>query len=527
MIAVAQTSQAPDEIAAPAPTTPFNQTSAAVWTCVVLAAIVWTPGLLRTYWADEAGTFWMAQHGPAAALAQTLRWPGQSVLYAVLVSLFAHGSTPVREILTRLPSVAGGVVSAWLLYRFAERVAGRGAGVVAAALFITHPSIFRLATSARPYSLALAATIASFYSLYEWLLTRRRVFWTVYVVSSVAVIYLHYLFAFIFAVQILYLLSRRLAERHRDVFPWRDALLATALIAVSAVPLVPLILLLFRNAHSLAYASRPSMNELMIALIPLNTLFAASVAWIVTELWGRSTPGAEQSGFDQIPARKQGLLLMALWWLVGPLFFFALSVMTPLTVFVERYIAFSIPAVCLLMACAAARLLAEPQRWRWMWVTVAILALNPMMLNRFLRPGAEEYGPAIRIVNTLEQQASAPILFRSPLIESNFQNWRAGATPESYLFSPVAAYPLNGPMIPLPNILDDSARSWLNTTMAARLAGTDRILMVARWDEQFVPWMTQYMKGLGYEVHEWKPNYISALEFRRDNQRRGARSERH
>ncbi|HVW85729.1 MAG TPA: glycosyltransferase family 39 protein, partial [Bryobacteraceae bacterium] len=152
----------------------FSRNNTALILCAALCLLAWTPGLYRTFWADEAGTYWMARDGWREAIAHTSRWPGQSILYAVVTSFFCVGSPPLRDISMRTPSLLGSLVALFLLYRFAERIAGRGAGVVASAVFITHPSMIRSAVGARPYALAIAACIASFYCFYEWLQTGSR-----------------------------------------------------------------------------------------------------------------------------------------------------------------------------------------------------------------------------------------------------------------------------------------------------------------------------------------------------------------
>src|SRR3954451_6762838 len=61
----------------------------AMWIVLgVLVALIWGPRLLRSFWVDEAGTYWMAMGGPIAAIQKSWHWPGQSVLYSVVESFF-------------------------------------------------------------------------------------------------------------------------------------------------------------------------------------------------------------------------------------------------------------------------------------------------------------------------------------------------------------------------------------------------------------------------------------------------------
>jgi hypothetical protein len=184
-----------------------------------------------------------------------------------------------------------------------------------------------------------------------------------------------------------------------------------------------------------------------------------------------------------------------------------------ITVFVERYIAFSVPAACLLIAYASTAVFSGVQRRQWLWITAALVALNPLMLKRFIRVGAEEYGPAIRIINGLSDSGRVPVFVRSPLIESNYQNWQAGVTQDSYLFAPVVAYPLLSRVVPLPNSLDMPAREFVVKAMSTYLGSEKKLLMLGHWDDHMLPWISDYMRTHGYQVHEWQPNGIVAVEF--------------
>src|SRR3569623_1089734 len=107
---------------------------------------VYLPPLLRSLWIDEAGTFWMARGGPLAAIQKTRNWPGQSILYAAITSLFCFEGSPFRDILLRLPALLGAVAAGYILYRFANDAIGPGAGRLAAILFAFSPTTIEFAT---------------------------------------------------------------------------------------------------------------------------------------------------------------------------------------------------------------------------------------------------------------------------------------------------------------------------------------------------------------------------------------------
>src|SRR5215831_16557215 len=171
----------------------------------VLLAAVFGPRMTRSLWVDEAGTFWMVHEGLIRAIQKTLHWPGQSVLYSVIASFFCFDGRPFRDVLLRVPSLIGLAIGAYFLYRIAESLFGRGTGLAAIVLYLFHPSVITVGYQARPYALAMASVLASCWALTEWDVSRSRRHLVYYVIASALIIYLHYFFAVIFLVHVLYL----------------------------------------------------------------------------------------------------------------------------------------------------------------------------------------------------------------------------------------------------------------------------------------------------------------------------------
>ena len=169
----------------------------------------WVPRLTSGFWVDEAGSYWIAHRGFAHVWESLRIYPGQSLVYMHLSSLFAIGG-PFKEAAMRLPSVAAALVAAWLLFLLTERIAGPGSGYLAVIPFLSAGAIVFAATNARPYALGSAVMLASFLSLREWVHTGSARQYVIYGLTSSAVVYLHYLFGLIFLPQALYLLAAHL-----------------------------------------------------------------------------------------------------------------------------------------------------------------------------------------------------------------------------------------------------------------------------------------------------------------------------
>jgi hypothetical protein len=469
---------------------------------LALAALVWGPLLRRSFWVDEAGMFWMVHEGWWRAIQKTLHWPGQSLLYSAIESFFCLGNSPWREFLMRVPSVIGICSAAYFLFRIAERQIGQGAGLAAVVLFVFHPGVTAIGFQARPYGLALGASTASFWMLMEWERTRSRMDLVRYVAASILVIYLHYFFAAIFAVQFLYVVWVYTVERRRErIWEWAAA---AALIAVSVVPLIPHLKLLVGERNTLPFINKPELTDLAELLTPV--LLAAGLiaaAWIVGFVWQAPEEKKEC-------ASRPFLLLVAGWWLFAPVFFMLVSRATPMRILVPRYVASSYCAQALLLTWLGFRLFGAIAARVWALVGVMLFAANPLLALR-AKAGNEELLPVIRVVR---EHPEAPTFFPSLLPESMFYNWRAGIQPDSYLFAPLVAYPIPNPFLPLPVKPTEEVRAYVSEMLDTRLASAREVLFVSN-DEQWPAWITERMARAGFHFTAMEIGHYRVFVFDR------------
>lgn len=477
----------------------------------LMLACLWGPRLLRSLWVDEAGTFFMAHGGPVAAIQITSHWPGQSILYAIIESFFIWGGSPLRDFIMRVPSIAGILIAAWFLYCLAERAFGKHAGFLAAVLFVFHPSIVSLATQARPYALAVAAVTGSCLALYEWIERRELRFVLYFITASTLIVYLHYFFSIVLLCQALYIgyvfvVERRVQRR-------THLLAAYAVIGVLIIPLVPHIRLLLHEAHTLPFAPAPSFNEFYESLLSPTFALGLFLAALLIQFAFSNSSRRPRS-----PSRSLSVLLLS-WWLVGPVVFFAASVATPMRVFLPRYIASALPAQTLLLAYAGYSLFQTlPARY---WALCGVLLSTPNIWA-FMAPahaGLEELGPFMRIIRSHSHESLPPVLYSSPLPESDFYNWKAGLANESYLYAPFVAYPMKNELLPLPFTLNTPAvKAHIEELLQSRLATTREVIFVSHtfehedaWNE----WLISRMKESGFTAEVQTPNLYHVLIFSR------------
>jgi hypothetical protein len=468
----------------------------------ILFAAVWVPRLMRSFWVDEAGTYWMAHEGLIRAVQKTWHWPGQSILYSAIVSLFCFDGSPLRDTLLRVPTLIGLAAAAYFVYRIAERRIGERAGLAAVILFVFHPGVIDLASIARPYALAMAAVTASCWALDEWTVSRGRRHLFYYAAAAILVIYLHYFFAVMLGIQALYLLYVFLVEGRRQRFG--EALLAGGVVLISVLPLMPHLRLLVDQRHTLPFTGPPSRGDLAADLAPsllvAGTLVAGCLLLLV---WPEQRRGA--AGID-----RGFVFLLSAWWLIGPLLFMAVSKVTTMRIFVPRYLAFSLPAQALLFAYLGYRLFGASGTRVWALVSVALFAANPFVAIRGMR-GSDELLPVIRLVRA---EPNVPVFFPSLLQESLFYDWRAGNRPDSYLFAPLVAYPIPNELLPIPVTTTDAAKAYVDEMVNSKLQGKARVLFV-EYNELWEPWILSRMQSAGFHATVHTAGNFKLFEFDR------------
>jgi hypothetical protein len=478
----------------------------------LLVGCLWIPRLLKSFWIDEAGSFWMAHEGPLTAIQKTWHWPGQSLLYAAIASLFALDHGPLREFLLRIPTLAGIAAAAYFVFRLAEAGLGRNAGIVAGIIFLFHPLTVDLGTQARPYGLAMGAVAASCCAIFQWVETRQRTWLLTYVVSSVLVVHLHYFFAIVFVAHAAYLLYVLAVERRFE--RWKELVVGVITIGVLILPLFPHARLLVQERNTLPFMPAPSFTELAESLASSVVVLGALSAALLLQFVLPNSLKQPQA------LRRSFFVLLFCWWVIAPVLFFAASTATPMKVFVPRYIASSVPAQALVLAYGGYSIFGGVTGRLWALIAVLLTSASPAAIRKAYKTGTEELMPFMRIIQAEStSQVPPPVLFCSQLPESNFYNWRAGLRSDSYLYTAFVAYPMKNRLVPLPASLSDDAKRYVEQELQTDLAHVPEILFVDHEEFGFKTtwndWMIARMKQAGFEAAIQKPNSYWVIIFRR------------
>ena len=478
--------------------------SRVIWIVLAcLLVLVWGPRLFRSFWVDEAGTFWMAHEGLWTAMQKTSHWPGQSILYSAIASLFCLDAGPFREFILRIPTLIAMAVAGYFICKLAEHGIGKRSGLVAVILFAFHPAIVEIGTQARPYGFALAAVAGSCWMLYRWVETQERQYLIGYAVASTLIFYFHYLFAVLFCAHAAYLAVVILFESR--VLRWRELMIAYAAIGALVLPLLPHIRLLLREAHTLPFSEPPSAVNLTDWLLPSMVAFGLVLgALLIQLLVGGSFTGGF-NGKRPLILQRSVLVLLLTWWLIGPVLLFLVSKATPMRMFVLRYLAYSVLAQVLLLAYGGYAQFGPRMAGAWALIAVLLSTASPVTILTGSKPGPEALMPIMRIIQAESIGTSPSVFFRSELPESDFYNWRGGLQKNSYLYAPFVAYPMKNRLLPLPYHLTAEVKAHISGVIDSKLFKESAVLFVTR-DDTWAPWMIERMRQAGFEATVHTPN---------------------
>jgi mannosyltransferase len=242
----------------------------------------------------------------------------------------------------QLPSALGMAVATGLLTDLGRRIGGAKAGAVAGLTLLLLPSISRFGQETRPYALAVAAAVFSFWALHR--AERGDGGWPTYAVS-VAVLPCTHLFA------VLVLPGHVVLTRR--CMPW---------MAAGSLPTLALAWLSAGQIAQIGWLARPGWEGLVLVRSTVTAwqpppepgyLLALLSGWLIVAgalagLWRRMAIGERQDGDRSL---RLGLVV----WGVAPttILYAASYLATP--VYASRYVLVTAPAFALLLGLSRAR----------------------------------------------------------------------------------------------------------------------------------------------------------------------------
>lgn len=340
----------------------------------------------------------------------------------------------------RFPGVLASAATAFFVVLIGKRRSD-AVGVVAGLLFAFAPMASRYAEDARPYSFAMFAATFGTWRLLLALDRPTRRNWALYA-GSVVLLGLVHLFA-------LLLLGAHAWRARTQLRHW---LMATV---PALVVLMPLLIYGAVEVNSeLSWAERPGLHSLRAFVGELSGSAALTVLFAVLTVVGAVTLWRS----DRESAR-----LFLLWLALPPALLFAVSQSHP--VFADRYLAFTLPALCLLTAVALTSLRTAVA------VGVALLIVGltvPPQLQ--LRRHTAHDGIAVPFLVTQLHRLVLPgdgILYEPASMRRMFDGYTTPPIGEDLLLAqtPFASNTLSG-------------RNVSSTVLGRRIAAVDRVWVV-------------------------------------------------
>ncbi len=453
----------------------------ALWTLILLAAVVrfWLLPLRSGFWLDETGTAWAIRGTVGDVIAHCLQWPSQMPLYS-LIEWAVSQIAGMREWALRLPSVFAMAGAAWMLYRLGRRLLDRQAALLATVIFACSEPVYFAAADARPYALGVASVIGSTLLLIRWFESGRKSDAILYCLVGSFMLHMHYTFGTALVVHAGWMLYRVYMGTAPKL---RIFTLMMAAVALSVIPSWPHLKSLFSGGGIYGFAATPRLPDLFALLTPpllvCSLLAALLLSWLFSRNFEFRAPVAERST----------LVLLLAWTLVPALFVYAVSVSTGLRIFLPRYLLTCIPGLSLLAAWAATAV--RPRE-------AAALAASFVVIFSVFSAGLRDtshggdWRQAAAAVNRASDERT-PVLVRSGFVESTRLDWAHDRPGSGYLFAPLAVYPVNGYIVPLPYRFNSAATQYLEQWLSPGLQSVNRLVLLTSGDDAYELWISGHL----------------------------------
>ncbi len=428
---------------------------------------LWLVHLTSSFTLDETVDCWFTNAGWRDVIGRTLAHPGQSTSYMLVVWL-ARQIVGTSEVWLRVVSLAAQFISCWLLYHVAKSMKGKEFAINSLVLFCAIDQIIFSSASARPYALALMFALASFYALVKWNETAEWRYRLLCVVSLALTVAMHTTFAGIVLIHFVYLYS---VDSKTRLVTIRSLCLAIIGSAFLLVPDVSRFYQLIEYQSVSSWAEKITVADLFRVWFP-QTATAAFVIGLAVALI------AEGRGFRLRWSASVPLTAFLLIWAFAPAaILFGCAYAHTGSMFTERYLLYTTPALALLGSLVLESIPSEPNRR---------LALTFYVLFAFignaLRPsGAEGWREAVATLNAHVSREPGEIFAYTGLIESQDSEWIKSAKHQEYLLGPFSCYPLASSPHLLPSSLDGANAAKLFSDYISRVtAGTKKAYLISR-----------------------------------------------
>ena len=303
---------------------------------VAVAVRVWA-AIGTRLWFDEIYTLWIARH-PVPDLLHLVAGDVHPPLHYLLVSAWRvlGGES---DLWIKSLSILIGVANVVMLFFMGRDLFGRRCGLLAAALLAVHPAHVAFSQESRSYALLFLALTFAAWRAWRWFESGKRRDGALYVLGAAVALYTHYLAGPVLVFLTIWGLVTAGRDR-RQAVRWIALNLA---VAVVFAPQLPTLMMQAQRMHidHWVKAATPAslLNVMRLLSLGPRYLIVPMLALALLPL-----------------ARRNERRAASLLWMtsLAPMLALWVFAMRGAGVFVERYMFFTLPAVCLLVAAGLA-----------------------------------------------------------------------------------------------------------------------------------------------------------------------------
>ncbi|MBN8550569.1 MAG: glycosyltransferase family 39 protein, partial [Deltaproteobacteria bacterium] len=429
-----------------------------VLACCAIAAL-WLPLLHRSLWLDELQTAWVVGGTLHDTASRAFHTQGFTPFYYFILWAL-RPILGMGEIGLRLPSLLLTLGSALLVYRLGRALLPAAQAALAVLFFVCIDSVIDTAVTARPYALALFFSLLSMYSFERWLCFGLRRHKFTYVVSTICLIYAHFLFAAILALEFLYWALFRSRSKVRAI----SLVGACLYIFIGLVPTIPQIQSMLIKRALMAIARMPTLSDLILNCLPWLSLVAVVIAYFLAV--GCTPKEQAVQVEDSAPPERRLLVFLALWAVMPAFLLFAASYFLGSSVFMPRYFEWASPGVALFGAALMTRLKSERAR-----LLLPVFFTLFCVISEFTKDREpEDWRSATTELQQLRGDKGAPLLFYSGVVESSNAEWLTEPIKQGQFLSPILYYRVAQPVFLLPfEFSSEQAKTYWARTVIPRL----------------------------------------------------------
>jgi hypothetical protein len=461
-----------------------------LWLLLALCiARVWLMPLGESFWTDETGTVFVVHRGAGDPSLSVAPQVAESIYFVLpwIAEKLGGFSEPVY----RLPSTLAMIVALFLIFRLASRLIHPPAAwfVVFACLAMRNFDI--QADDARPYALGMLVGVASVWFLVRWLDSGSWGEALLFVLAGALLWRVQLVYWPFYPVLVLYA-AARLVARDTPV-RWPSAAIVFAALALTLLPAAPEAIALQSQAKTHVIVGMPGVWDLLRAIEPAALIAAVVVIVALFLPWRRA----------EWEISRSSCALALAWWLAPPVALFVFSHATGHSLFVPRYYSLMLPGAAIAGTAFAARFV-PAQRWAALSAVLGIGVL--IFMGQWNRVAPRDFNydwrGAARAVDARVQQLETPVVCVSPFMEGQSPAWYPNYPLPSFLYAPLAVYPIHGRPYPFPFAISPAAEDYASTVMRTALVPSGRFFVYGAgqgatgWEK----WFERRLASSGWSV---------------------------